>query len=293
MKIIFIGTVHFSKEILNKLINLKANIVGVITKKNSNFNSDFEDLTPLCIINNIPFAYFNDVNDDVALNWIKEKDPDIIFCFGWSSLLKENMLKLAPMGVIGFHPTLLPQNRGRHPLIWALALGLKKTGSTFFFMDNGIDSGDILSQKEIYIDDIDDAKSLYEKIIKTSSIQVEEFLPSLINKTFIKKSQNNFMTNYWRKRNFDDGKIDLRMTSRIIYNLVRALTHPYIGAHINYNGEHIKIWKVKEVEFKENNIEPGKIIDIFENHIIIKCYDNAIELIEHEFLILPKIGDYL
>jgi methionyl-tRNA formyltransferase len=63
------------------------------------------------------------------------------FCLGWSNLLKAEILKAAPLGVIGFHPAALPANRGRHPLIWALGLGLDETATTFFFMDKGADRG--------------------------------------------------------------------------------------------------------------------------------------------------------
>ena len=81
------------------------------------------------------------------------------------------------MGVLGFHPSELPKNRGRHPLIWALALGLKKSASTFFFMDEGIDSGEILSQKIFDILSNDDAQSLYDKMSNNALQQIEEFLP--------------------------------------------------------------------------------------------------------------------
>ena len=133
MKIVFIGTVEFSKKALKKLIELNAQVIGVCTKENSAFNSDFADLRPLCKKNKIPFKLVNDVNSKDNYNWIKSLNPDIIFCFGWSNILKKDILTLAPMGVLGFHPSKLPQNRGRHPLIWTLALGLKKSASTFFF----------------------------------------------------------------------------------------------------------------------------------------------------------------
>ena len=135
MKIFFIGTVEFSKMALQKLIELKAQVVGVCTKEKSGFNSDFADLKPLCEKNKIPFKYVNNVNSKDNCYWIKSFNPDIIFCFGWSNLLKKDILTLAPMGVLGFHPSKLPKNRGRHPLIWALALGLKKSASTFFFYE--------------------------------------------------------------------------------------------------------------------------------------------------------------
>ena len=65
------------------------------------------------------------------------------------------------MGVLGYHPTKLPANRGRHPLIWSLVLGLKQSASTFFFLDQDADSGDIISQKDFEILNTDDALALY------------------------------------------------------------------------------------------------------------------------------------
>ena len=131
--------------------------VGVCTLKKSPFNADHVDLSPLCRKHRIPVTYTPDINSDESIIWIKKLVPDIIFCFGWSRLLKSNVLNVAPKGVVGYHPATLPANRGRHPLIWALVLGLKQTGSTFFFMDEGSDSGDILSQLQIKITETDDA----------------------------------------------------------------------------------------------------------------------------------------
>jgi len=293
MKIVFIGTVEFSLKALEKLINLNANIVGVCTKRNSKLNSDYADLTGICKKNNIPFRYVEDINSKENIEWIKHLNPDIIFCFGWSSLIKKELLNLPPMGVIGYHPTKLPQNRGRHPLIWSLVLGLEKSASTFFFMDEGADSGDILSQEEFKIEYTDDARSLYNKVTKIALKQIEDFLPKLMNNTYIKIKQDNSKANYWRKRTKKDGEIDFRMNSKAIYNLVRALAKPYIGAHLIYKEKEIKIWRVEEVECILKNIEPGKILEVKNNKILVKCYDNAVRILEHEFDELPKVGEYL
>jgi methionyl-tRNA formyltransferase len=298
MRIIFIGTVEFSYKALEKLINLNANIVGVCTKENSHFNADYVSLKPLCIKNNIEYKFVNDINNKENLEWIKSKKPDIIFCFGWSSLIKKELLQIPPMGILGFHPAKLPHNRGRHPIIWALALGLKKSASTFFFMDEGADSGDILSQKEFEILYEDNANSLYKKIINIALLQIEEFLPQLQNNNYKKIKQNHKIANYWRKRGKTDGKIDFRMDSFTIYNLVRALAKPYIGAHIEYAGKDIKIWKVKEhknivsIEYFEN-IEYGKVLKIENDSIFVRCYNGIIEIIKHEFTIMPSKGEYL
>lgn len=293
MKIVFIGTVQFSLKTLKKLIDLKANIVGVCTKKTSSINSDFANLSPICKNYAIPLLYVDDINSKKSVDWISALKPDIIFCFGWSFLIKKDLLNLPPMGAVGFHPTKLPQNRGRHPIIWSLVLGLKKSASTFFFLKEGADDGDILSQQEFDILYSDDAYSLYSKIEKIALMQIEDFLPKLQNGTYNTQKQNQQKANSWRKRSKKDGQIDFRMSSNSIYNLVRGLSKPYVGAHINYKNSDIRIWKVKEIKNTQSNIEPGKIIDIQDDVITVKCYSNAIKIVEHEFECLPKIGDYL
>lgn len=293
MKIVFIGTVEFSKKALEKLININAQVIGVCTKEKSDFNSDFADLASICLKNNIKYKYVENINSKETIAWINSLEPDIIFCFGWSTLIKKELLNLAPMGVVGYHPAKLPQNRGRHPLIWALVLGLKQSASTFFFMDEGADNGDILSQEDFEILDTDDAKSLYSKVIDIALLQIEEFVPKLKNKTYMRIEQKHNLSNTWRKRGKEDGKIDFRMSSKAIYNLVRALAKPYVGAHIEYQNKDISIWKVQILENTQNNIETGKVLETKDNTLIVKTYDGAIEILEHEFNKLPKTGEYL
>lgn len=292
MRIVFIGSVYFSKIMLEKLIELKAQVVGVITKESSSFNTDFEDLSPIAYSHRIPFKYVQNINEEINVAWIKNLNPDVIFCFGWSNLIKKNILNCCPLGVIGFHPALLPQNRGRHPLIWAKVLGLKKSGTSFFFMDEGADTGDLLDQKEFEILFKDDASVLYQKMIKNALLQVECFLPKLQNGTF-KKIKQFGKSNIWRKRDALDGEIHFRMTSVSICNLVRGLTNPYPGAHCTFMGDEVKIWEV-EISFSdEENLEPGKILEIINGNIKVKTIDGAILLTKHNFTTLPPIGTYL
>ena len=293
MRIVLIGSVEFSLRSLERLISIDADLVGVCTKESSSFNSDFSDLKPLCDVNTIPCLYVNDINSKESVGWIENLNPDVIFCFGWSSLIKKDILAVAPMGIVGYHPTKLPINRGRHPLIWALALGLKESASTFFFMDKGADTGDILSQVDFEISYQDDARNLYDKVVETALIQIEEFIPALEKDTYIRIKQNEKESNSWRKRNELDGEIDFRMNSRSIYNLTRALTKPYVGAHIKFNEINYSVWKVKESNDFQENIEPGKVLGVFDKIFVVKSYDGAIEIIEHDFKEMPKVGEYL
>jgi len=160
-------------------------------------------------------------------------------------------------------------------------------------MEEGADDGDILSQIEFEILDEDDAQSLYEKTTAIALEQIAIFVPQLEHKTFTRNRQNHRLANVWRKRTKRDGLIDFRMTSTAIYNLIRALTRPYVGAHLHYQGKDITIWKAEKCLCTLNNIEPGKVLEVSDNTVLVKTYDSAIRLIKHEFHCLPDVGEYL
>jgi len=280
---------------LEKLISINADLAGVVTSNDKGLNSDFADLEEICKQENIPVIKTNNINDNDSVDWLREKNPDVIFCFGWSQLIRKSVLDIPDGGVIGYHPSALPKNRGRHPLIWALVLGLSETASTFFMMDSGADSGDILSQVKVNIDDTDTASTLYKKITGVAEVQLELLVAGLAEGSIQQKPQNHELANIWRKRDVRDGEIDWRMSAVNIYNLVRGLTHPYVGASFRFNENEVKLWKSKILLSNEfSNIEAGKIVSIStEGNPIVKCGDDCLELMEVEPNILFQLGDYL
>ena len=181
MKILYVGINDFSFHCLRELIGMRADICAVLTKRKSSFNSDYKDLSVIARKYRIPVHYINDINSKQSERIIRKHKPDVIFCFGWSQLLEKTILRSAPLGTIGVHPANLPNNRGRHPIIWSLCLGLKRSALTFFRMDECADMGDIVSQEKFSIHDKDDAARVYKKIKKLASKQIREFLPLLKN----------------------------------------------------------------------------------------------------------------
>jgi methionyl-tRNA formyltransferase len=198
------------------------------------------------------------------------------------------------MGVLGVHPALLPQNRGRHPLIWTIVLGLKESGLTFFFMDESVDSGPILSQKRFKISNNETATTLYKKIKDTATMQIADLLPQLSSRNYVPIIQETNKPNYWRKRFASDGIIDWRMNEPAILNLIRALTKPYPGAQFRYKDQFITVWDAHEYMPKSpSNIEPGKIIRIIDSRPVIKCYDGAVVINTYEPNINFSEGEYI
>jgi methionyl-tRNA formyltransferase len=293
MRIIFIGAVAFSRRALAQLVAMDAQIVGVCTLQKSSFNADHCDLSGFCADNRIPHTYTPDINSEESLRWIANMRPDIVFCFGWSKLLQKKLLNLATLGVVGYHPTALPANRGRHPLIWALVLGMENTASTFFFMDEAPDGGDILSQERISIHSTDDAATLYEKVTNCALEQIRTFLPQLQCGRFPRVAQDARSANTWRKRTRADGQIDWRMSFRSIHNLVRGLGKPYVGAHFLYREKEIKVWETEPVLEVPSNVEPGKIIEVNAGGAVVKCGEHGIRLVKTEPRFEPAPGEYL
>ena len=296
MKILFIGSAKSSKFLLKKCFDLKLDVVGVCAKKESN-NDDFCDLKKYFKLSDNLSIYAKDINSYKSYTWIKNKKPDYIFCFGWSQILKKKIIKLAKIMTIGFHPTELPKNRGKHPIIWSIILGLKKTASTFFVIkDEKVDVGKILSQKKFLIKKFDDSLSLYNKIIKISSSQLED----IVKKIQTGKSVEFFTkgrSNYWRKRKIEDGIIDWRMSANSIYNLVRALSSPYTNAYFYFKNKKIKVLKAKIVKSKNfSNIahfEPGKIIKKEKFFFDVKCGEGVIRILKIDSVINFKLNEYL
>jgi methionyl-tRNA formyltransferase len=294
MKSVLIGTVQFTRACLAHLIARGAAPAGVVARRAAPGNADFAPLDDLCAESGIDIHYSDDVNGAETVGWLNALAPEVIFCFGWSRLLKADVLAIPPKGVVGYHPAFLPQNRGRHPIIWALALGLDETGSTFFYMDEGADSGDIISQRRIAIGPDDDAGILYRRMIETALAQLDDFLPYLADGAAPRLPQDRSAANSWRRRTAADGRIDWRMPARGIHNLVRALAAPYPGATVRRGDRDQIVWRTRiESAGGPRNIEPGKVLAVDDRKIVVRAADGAVALIHHELDPVPAVGDYL
>lgn len=297
MRIVFIGAVEFSRVCLEEVLAQGGQVVLIITlfTELARRHADYADLQPVAARHNIPVLFVKDINAPDVVAHLKELQPDIFFVFGWSQLISPELLALPPRGVLGTHPALLPEHRGRHPLIWALVEGLERSGLTFFYIDEGIDSGDILAQKPFEITIDDDARSLYGKMTRLACEIIREQLPLLENNQALRQPQDHQRATYWRKRTFQDGEIHWANDSLTIYNLVRALTRPYVGAHTWLRGELLKIWKTHLV-FPQPvawaSAQPGEVLPGNSAALWVRTGDGVLELVEWEGPV-PHRGDRL
>ena len=294
LKTAFIGCVELGAAVLGKLIEMpQIDLCGVVTRRASPYNADFRSLEAPARERGVPVLLLDGNDQDATAQFLRAQTPETVFCVGWSYLLGPKILAIPPRGVVGYHPAALPANRGRHPIVWALALGLSETGSTFFLMDEGANSGPILSLRRLPIGPQDDAASLYARMTETALGQLDELVPALAAGTVTPAPQDHAKANVWRKRGRADGCIDWRMDADAIHKLVRALTRPYVGAHCEFSGKAVPVWKVEIGPPAPANLEPGRVLEIHGRDILVKCQGGSLRLIEHGFDPLPQPGSYL
>ena len=163
------GTPDFAVESLDSIYRSKHNLCCVVTSEDKRsgrgLKNNSSPVKDYCISNKIDFIQPNDFKSNNFLNQIKEYDPDIIVVVAFKILPKE-VWSIPSIGTVNIHASLLPNLRGAAPINWAIINGLKKTGLTSFYINQGIDTGDIILQKEIEINEDDNFGSLYEKLKK-------------------------------------------------------------------------------------------------------------------------------
>ena len=302
MRIVFVGAIEFSRHCLETVLALGGDVVAVFTlppDMGKARHSDYADLQPLADKHGISLHRADDLNG--SPDAIAVYKPDVLFCFGWSGMLSPEILAIPKLGCIGSHPALLPRNRGRHPIIWAIQLGLRESGLTFFRMTDKADAGPIISQRTFGLYPMDDAGTVYHRVCESASSQIRDFLPDLTaGKLGFVPQDPNIEPNYWRKRGPEDGLIDFRMSSAAICRLVRALARPYPGAHVRYHERDVKVWKAKITldMCRWDNLEPGKVLAFLPTGVHVKSDDGAVCLVDHEFNEgamprMPKVGEYI
>ncbi len=171
--------------------------------------------------------------------------PAIIYSFYYRNLLPAELIALPPLGAYNLHGSLLPKYRGRAPVNWMLANGEREAGATLHYMVERADAGDIVAQRAIEITDDDTALTLYSKIVPIGADLIRQYHPLIASGEAPRRAQDLTQGSYFGRRRPEDGRIDWRWPARRIFNLVRAVTHPYPGAFGFLNGRKVYVWTAK------------------------------------------------
>jgi len=210
--------------------------------------------------NGVPLVKVRNINDEEHVERILSLAPDLILVIGWTQLVKAPILRIPRHGCIGFHASLLPRYRGRAPVNWAIINGEEKTGNTMLLLEEGVDNGDIIAQREISIGLEDTCGSIYDRVAETEFEMLDEVLPLIREGRMPRKRQDARLVTVMPRRRPEDGLIHWNWPAFRVYNWVRALTHPYPGAFTWLPGGRVFVWKATLPAGTLREIAPGEML---------------------------------
>jgi methionyl-tRNA formyltransferase len=187
-------------------------------------------------------------------------NPAVIYSFSYRYLIPESVLELAPLGSFNMHPSLLPAYRGRAPVNWMIVNGEREAGVTLHQMVARADAGDIVGQRAVAIEDSDNALTLYRKLVPLGVELIDELHQKIVAGTAPRRKMDISKGSYFGRRKPDDGRIDWRWPARRIFNLVRAVTHPYPGAFCYLGGRKLLIWEATIGVENGTRGQPGRVV---------------------------------
>jgi UDP-4-amino-4-deoxy-L-arabinose formyltransferase/UDP-glucuronic acid dehydrogenase (UDP-4-keto-hexauronic acid decarboxylating) len=204
---------------------------------------------------------FNPDHVDAAVTaQVVALSPEVIYSVYYRYLLPDAILNAATIGAFNLHGSLLPKYRGRAPVNWMIVNGEREAGLTLHYMVARADAGDIVAQRSCAIDDSDTALTLYRKLVPLGAEIIREYHPLIVSGSAPRAKQNLSRGSYFGRRGPADGRIDWRWPARRIFNLVRAVTHPYPGAFCYAAGEKIFVWEAAIANEDGMIGAPGEII---------------------------------
>ncbi len=277
-KLLFFGFSMTGAAVLEELIKMDANIIGVYTYEDNPKENWFPSVKLLAQKYNIPTYTPEKLGAEDVQN-IKNLAPDIILSVYYRSLISDEILKVAPLGAFNMHGSLLPKYRGRAPINWVLVKGEKETGATLHYMVAKADAGDIVGQKVVPISNEDTALTLTQKVTAAACEIIKEVYPLIETKNLKPRKQDMSISTYFGRRTPADGLIDWNQNAQTIYNLIRAVTKPFPGAFFEDGGKKIIIWRAKVLPTKT---QTAAGTTVSKTPYIITAADKDLEILDFE-----------
>ncbi len=262
LRVVFMGTPDFARESLKSLVESEHEVTAVVTQpdrpKGRGMKLVPSPVKEYAVNKGIMVFQPDRLKDEELINTLKSLKPDVIVVVAYGKILPKAVLDISGQGCINVHASLLPRYRGAAPIQWPIINGDKVTGVTTIYMDEGLDTGDMILSKEVVIEEDDTAQSLHDKLAVEGGRVLVETL-DLVAKGQAPRVRQTGESSYARMLKKEDGLVDWSKPAKEIRNLVRGL-NPWPGVYsFLSNGCIIKIWKVEVIEHMSKG-RPGEII---------------------------------
>ena len=283
MKVIFMGTPDFAVAPLEAILKAGHEVTAVVTQpdrqKGRGREVQYSPVKECALSYGIPVLQPLKIKEEDAVEELRKYPADIFVVAAFGQLLSEEILNMPRLGCINIHASLLPAYRGAAPIQWCVINGEEKTGVTIMQMAKGMDTGDILLQKEVVLDEKETGGSLFDRLMETGAELIVEVLPKIEAGELTPVVQKEELATYAGKITKDMGNIDFAKSAVTIERLIRGL-NPWPSAFTHYKGKILKIWEadvVSECANAENPV-PGTVIAMDKESFTLATGEGALRI---------------
>lgn len=281
MKVVYMGTPDFAVGALEAIIKAGHEVTAVVTQPDkAKGRSDKLIPSPVkaCALEHgIPVLTPVKIKEPEAIAELQQYPADIFVVAAFGQILSEEILQMPKFGCVNIHASLLPKYRGAAPIQWSIIDGEKETGVTIMQMDKGLDTGDILFQQIVPIEDTDTGESLFDKLALAGANLIVESLSKIEKGEVNPIKQDESLSNYAKMLSKATGKIDWTKSADAIEHLVRGL-NSWPSAYTSMDGKQLKIWASHVVEGVKGT--PGQVVEVYKDAIVVATGDEGLALTE-------------
>lgn len=280
MKIVFMGTPDFAAGALKSLIEAGHEITAVVTQPDRAKGRSQELLPPpvkvVALEHGIPVLQPVRIKRPEEVEKLKQYPADIYVVAAFGQLLSQEILDIPEFGCLNIHASLLPKYRGASPIQHVIIDGEEKTGITIMQMDAGLDTGDMLYQKEIVISPKDTYASLHDKLMVLGGEAIVEALPLLEQGKLVPRKQEDALSCYAHLIDKTMGELDFTKSAEILDRLIRGL-NPWPSAYTTYHGKQLKVWEAEPVKSSKAG-KPGEILAVEKDAVLVAAGSGALRI---------------
>lgn len=279
MNIVFMGSPDFAIPSLEKIFNSNHTIKAVVSNVDKRRGRG-SDIAPTVVKAKamelgLPVIEVEDLKSKQFEKTLKELNPDLFVVVAFR-ILPKNILEIPKVGSINLHASLLPKYRGAAPIHWAVINGEEETGCTIFFLDEKVDTGNIILQKKISIANNDTTGEIYSKLMEEGSDQLLEAIDLIESENYDLIKQEDSEATPAPKLFNENTRIDFTKTAVEVHNLIRGL-NPFPVAWTTWNDKNVKIYRSKISP--EVKIAPAELLEK-KGKLLAGCKEGAIEITE-------------
>ncbi len=262
-RIIVFGYHEVGYRCLEWLISQGENLIAVFTHEDSPHEEIwFRSVAGLARAHGIPVFTPTSLREERIEAQVRAWDPDVVYSFYYRNMIPKGILAIPRCGAFNMHGSLLPRYRGRVPINWAIIHGETETGATLHHMVTRADAGDIVDQQPVPIGPSDTAHEVFLKVTEAAVKVLARNHAAILAGTAPRRVQDETLAATFGARRPEDGRIDWNKPASEVFNLVRALTHPYPGAFSEIRGRRFYVWWGKPVDIAGAPLRPGQVIAV-------------------------------